>query len=305
MKKYCPGLGPGLGREKSTVLIWSVAEPMSLNHQSPVPLYQQLAERIRAEIRAGVYPPGSRIPAEHDLAGRYGVGRPTVRQATGLLVREGHLQRRRGAGTFVQAANRPLDLLSLGGTTAAFSVSGLDASLTLLEHPRLLTAGDCPGWPEGEPAYRIRRLATLEDQPVMYETIWLDASLFVGIEQQLHDGDSLSRIVRENYFLEISSADQSFSIKTVDSDIAARLGAGSAQPLLVVDRALHFGELRDVVHSEIICRADNWQFSQTLFPGAGRTPEVGTPGQTPEGRSPEPPSDPLPDRKPGQASGET
>jgi GntR family transcriptional regulator len=74
---------------------------MSLNTQSPVPLYRQLAQRLRANIERGELAVSQKIPSENELASEYGIGRPTVRQATDLLVREGILQRRRGAGTFV------------------------------------------------------------------------------------------------------------------------------------------------------------------------------------------------------------
>ena len=78
---------------------------MSLNTHSPVPLYRQLAEQIGADIDAGVYAVSARIPSETDFADRLSIGRPTVRQATDLLVRQGRLERRRGSGTYVFTAD--------------------------------------------------------------------------------------------------------------------------------------------------------------------------------------------------------
>jgi GntR family transcriptional regulator len=72
-----------------------------LNHQSPIPLYHQLAQLLIDKIRSGEYPVGSRIPSEHKLAAAFGIGRPTARQATDVLVRKRILVRKRGAGTFV------------------------------------------------------------------------------------------------------------------------------------------------------------------------------------------------------------
>ena len=74
---------------------------MLLNLNSPIPLYRQLALRLREDIDSGDIAVRQKIPSENELAREYGIGRPTVRQATDLLVREGILQRRRGAGTFV------------------------------------------------------------------------------------------------------------------------------------------------------------------------------------------------------------
>jgi len=82
---------------------------MALNTQSPVPLYRQLADQILADIDAGHYAIASRIPSETDFADRYAIGRPTVRQATDVLVRAGRLERRRGSGTYVLPPGRSID----------------------------------------------------------------------------------------------------------------------------------------------------------------------------------------------------
>lgn len=70
---------------------------------SVVPLYQQVMDDLKGEIARGVYPAGSRIPAEMELAKSYGVGRVTVRRAIEELSRAGYLNRQQGRGTFVCA----------------------------------------------------------------------------------------------------------------------------------------------------------------------------------------------------------
>jgi DNA-binding FadR family transcriptional regulator len=67
----------------------------------PKQVYEQVAGRIRAEIRNGRFAPGSRLPSERDLAGLYGVGRPAVREAIGALQNEGLVVTRRNSGTYV------------------------------------------------------------------------------------------------------------------------------------------------------------------------------------------------------------
>ena len=72
-----------------------------LRAESASPLYVQLMERIRLDILQGVYPVGDQIPPEHELEGRYGVSRVTVRRALQELTGEGLLERKQGKGTFV------------------------------------------------------------------------------------------------------------------------------------------------------------------------------------------------------------
>lgn len=56
---------------------------------------------VEARIRSGEWPPGTRIPFEHELVVEYGCARATVNKALSRLAREGLIERRRRAGSFV------------------------------------------------------------------------------------------------------------------------------------------------------------------------------------------------------------
>ena len=78
--------------------------PGSINRDSPVPFYFQLAEMLEEEIVEGRWPSGQRLPSEPDLCEYYGLSRTTIRQALSRLEQEGLVARLKGRGTFVQAA---------------------------------------------------------------------------------------------------------------------------------------------------------------------------------------------------------
>lgn len=71
------------------------------DRSSPVPLYHQLATRLKEAIGTGELEKGSMLGNELDLADAWKVSRPTVRQAIAELVDDGLLVRRRGIGTQV------------------------------------------------------------------------------------------------------------------------------------------------------------------------------------------------------------
>jgi GntR family phosphonate transport system transcriptional regulator len=71
------------------------------------PLWLAIAQSLRADIVAGRYRPGDKLPTEAALARRFGVNRHTVRRALGDLAEAGLLHTRRGAGNFV--THRPTD----------------------------------------------------------------------------------------------------------------------------------------------------------------------------------------------------
>ena len=65
------------------------------------PIWSSISTALTAEIAAGTYAQGSKLPTEAQLALRFGVNRHTVRRALGVLAEAGLVQPRRGAGVFV------------------------------------------------------------------------------------------------------------------------------------------------------------------------------------------------------------
>ena len=65
------------------------------------PVYRQIAAAIRAEIEAGRFEGGDRLPAIRDLAQQLGVNRDTVATAYEALAAEGVVESGVGRGTFV------------------------------------------------------------------------------------------------------------------------------------------------------------------------------------------------------------
>lgn len=65
--------------------------------------YQELALKLRQDIRNGVYRTGQRLPSENELTAATGYSRQTVRQAMALLEDEGLTDRIRGSGTYVRS----------------------------------------------------------------------------------------------------------------------------------------------------------------------------------------------------------
>ena len=64
-------------------------------------LYRQIADQLRALIDSGEFPPGSRLPAERELAKLLGVSRASVREAMIALEVIGLVDVRVGNGVLV------------------------------------------------------------------------------------------------------------------------------------------------------------------------------------------------------------
>ncbi|MEW6671787.1 MAG: GntR family transcriptional regulator [Thermodesulfobacteriota bacterium] len=236
-----------------------------LNPHAPVPLYHQLADIILARIRSGVYPAGSRIPSEHTLARDYAVGRPTVRQATELLIHKGFLTRRRGSGTYVREKSKEVDLFSFAGTLTAFRDKGISVEMQILRATRLKKISPQPDNPfSGKKAFFLSRLSRVDGMPVLLEELYLHPEIFEGIDRFDMRGLSLSQTVNEQYYLRPVGGRQTFLIDRVSGNKARDLAVAADTPVLLVRRYLHFAVAEDAVYSEIYCRTDRFVFSQTI-----------------------------------------
>jgi GntR family transcriptional regulator len=72
-----------------------------IDPRSPVPLYAQIAERLRLAIASGELPAGTGLPSVRQLAADLRVNPATVVQAYRELESEKFIVMRQGAGTFV------------------------------------------------------------------------------------------------------------------------------------------------------------------------------------------------------------
>jgi GntR family transcriptional regulator, transcriptional repressor for pyruvate dehydrogenase complex len=75
-------------------------------------LSDRLARRIRSLIQAGEYQEGDRLPAIMEMARRFGVGHPTVREALKKLQTIGIVEIRHGSGVYITRGHDVLVLAS-------------------------------------------------------------------------------------------------------------------------------------------------------------------------------------------------
>ena len=229
-----------------------------------LPLYHQLAEALFAQIQAGEYLPGQRIPSEHALAERFGVGRPTVRQATDALIQRGMLQRRRGSGTFVRSVPAQVDLFSLAGTLVSFEDRGIALSSELCGRPHKLRVRE-PGHPlDGRDCTHIERLSRVDGEPVLLEEFDFDAERFPGLLRLRRKHRSISTLIQDHFKLRLQSAEQTFRCAPLDASRAALLGLTGGTPILRVDRTLNFALAPAAAFVRMYCRTDRFAFSQRI-----------------------------------------
>jgi len=145
--------------------------------------YAALAAALRARIVAGEWAPGTALPAEQALASAHGVALGTMRRALDLLAEQGLLERVHGRGTFVRQGLSGAPMLRFfrfGHRDGRAPVSRI-----LLREQRAAPAdvARALGIAPGEPVLQLRRLRSLDGQPVLHELLWLPLPLFAPLAE--------------------------------------------------------------------------------------------------------------------------
>ena len=102
------------------------ARTRSSRRSSKPTLSRQIRLNIERCILTGEWPPGHRIPFEHELTSRYGCSRMTVSKALSELVQAGLIERRRRAGSFVRRPQLLSAVLKITDIRAEISALGRD-----------------------------------------------------------------------------------------------------------------------------------------------------------------------------------
>ncbi|WP_026187247.1 histidine utilization repressor [Ensifer sp. BR816] len=96
-------------------------------------LHQRILNDVEGNILSGLWPPGHRIPFEHELTEQYGCSRMTVNKAISDLVRRGLIERRRKSGSYVTFPHVQSAVMEIHDVRLEVESLGLDYAYSLDE----------------------------------------------------------------------------------------------------------------------------------------------------------------------------
>lgn len=205
-----------------------------LDARSPVPLYHQLKEQLKAEILAGHRSIGDQLPSERDLADQLTISRMTARQALAELEREGFLVRQQGKGSFIAMPDGLMGISRLGFTQDVINRGHRPGS-------RVISALQLPADTElagdlminiGEPVWRMERVRTVDGVAVCFQVIFLPLTRFPDLIQVDLNSRSLYGFLRERYGLEVRTGRRTVESVASGSPESGLLGLAPSSPLL-------------------------------------------------------------------------
>jgi GntR family transcriptional regulator, histidine utilization repressor len=102
-------------------------------------LESRIRSDLESKIRSGEWPPGSRIPTEHELVAQYGCARMTVHKAITALAAAGLIERRKKAGSFVARPHVQAAVIEIPDIAAVIAARGETYRFDLLQRARAAT----------------------------------------------------------------------------------------------------------------------------------------------------------------------
>ena len=242
-----------------------IAPPLAYS----IPLYIQIAEGLVGQVESGELAPGDRLPPERELSEKLGVNRMTLRRALRVLEAQGLVVRRHGVGTYIAEPkiDRRMDTVfrftrgmqSRGYTPGARLISleqtFMDAALA-----RELAL------PLSSPAFHIRRLRTVNQEPVLLESYTLPAGRFPGLQRYDLEARSIYEIMESEYGVTIARARQSFEPVVASAFEAELLGVRPGAPLMLEKRTSFDQDDRPVEYGKDRYRGDRFRFVTEAVP---------------------------------------
>jgi GntR family transcriptional regulator len=211
------------------------------NHRNGTPVYKRIQSAIRKRIEASELQPGDAVASERELARIHKVSLMTARHALAGLEREGLVERRRGAGTYVAAPK--IHFNKLMSYTEQMSSRGLNPRSRVLvtkvvDHDVEVAAR--LGLTAASQLVKIERLRETGNEPFALETCYLPAKEFPGLTNAPLGRTSLFQTLQQEFGVELAYADEEVDATTAEAAVAE---------LLAVPRGASVLRIRQVIYS--------------------------------------------------------
>ncbi|MEU6308523.1 GntR family transcriptional regulator [Streptomyces chartreusis] len=226
--------------------------------------HEEIADELRRAIDREEYTVGSLLPAETDLAARYGVSRGTVRQAVAALTAEGLIGSRQGARRVVLASRRSQSFAELRSFAQWANAMGREATGHVVSQEyRPATKEDAVRLQlsAGTPVLHVLRVRGLDGEPVLLErTVYADW-ISQAVESIEPDCASVTQRLYEDTGLVFAYGEHVIDAVSAGAQDAELLGIRRTSPLLRVRRVTTTREGRPVEWSDDRYRSDAVSFS--------------------------------------------
>lgn len=208
--------------------------------QPPVakPLYAQVRDSLVRRLVDGIWSPGAMLPSETELARELNVSQGTVRKALDVMTSENLLIRRQGRGTFVAVPEDSRILFQFFRLKPDVGASTFPQSTVISQRKRRATRAERESLeiPADAEVWRIDRIRTLDDRPVLVETISLPVVRFPDFGAVEDVPNNLYQLYSSRWRVTIAEAAEKLKAIAASPSESRHLRCDVGTPLLLIGR---------------------------------------------------------------------
>lgn len=226
-----------------------LAAKKTKRNRNAEPAYKQIQKAIRQRIDSGKLKPGNPVPSERELARLHKVSLMTARHALTEMARDGIVERRHGAGTFVAGPRVQFNKLlsytehmaSLGLTTNSRVVM---REVATREHEIAARLGLAPTARLG----KVERVRLAGDESVALETCYWSADEYPNLVDAPLERVSLFGVMEREFGVELAYSDEEIDATDADLRLADLLAISCGSPLLRIRQLIFSTKSRATVY---------------------------------------------------------
>jgi GntR family transcriptional regulator, phosphonate transport system regulatory protein len=204
-----------------------------------VALWRRIADALEQSIAQGTFKAGTKLPAETEIAERFGVNRHTVRRAIAALTERGLLRAERGSGTYVESdriaypirrRTRFTEIIAgaghaVGGRLVASSIENADDEIASRLKIKPAT-----------PVIRMERVRQADGIPIVASTTWLPADRFPNAARvYAMSSNSMTRMLANFGVRDYTRESTRVTAAIAEAADAESLKLALGRPLLIVE----------------------------------------------------------------------
>ncbi len=239
-----------------------------LDREVPTPIYQQIKDWLRQQVKHGAWPEHYKLKAETDLAIELGVSRGTMRKAIMELIEEGLFTRIHGRGTFVASSILEQPLAERFVTFSEdLIVRGIGFETQVIEQSIIQPVENVTsllGLRPGDEVFFLKRLRSIGGEPLVILENYIPYTRCQGIEHYDFTRYRLFEVLEEHLGLELDWGRRSFEARVADSEIASLLNISESRPVMFAEQIVYLSDESPIELSNLWFKGERFKLSATF-----------------------------------------
>lgn len=239
--------------------------PIPNVYETTMNKYQAIYQQLKARIQSGEYSAAEKLPEGKKLAAEFECSEITLKKAMDILVKEGIVVRKRGAGSFIKSTPPQQPDTHLQGTKLRYEGTGKKVT-TQVKYFRIIEAdtdtAELVCGQLGDHLYEIIRLRSLDDQPTIVEYTYMPVAVVTGLTLEQAE-DSIYGYITDTLNQGIHSANLTITVDQANKQESQWLIIPEGEHLVTVAQRAYLDNGQLFEHSVAKHTCDSFKLSTT------------------------------------------